>query len=214
MSKVFIVGSNAQYDNMFADEGWEVVLTMDDADLVQFTGGEDVTPFLYSEPVHKRTYYNENRDYFELDLFETCVKEGKKMAGICRGGQFLNVANGGKMWQHVNNHGLHGTHPAVNVLDGVTYQVTSTHHQMMRPAKQGMVLLVAKNIASIKEHMINDKGVIKTVVVTPGHKEHDVEAVYYPRTKSLCFQPHPEMSGGKGCRGLYFHYLSKYLELE
>ena len=45
--------------------------------------------------------------------------------------QFLCVMNGGKLVQNCKNHALWGTH---GITDGVvTYEITSTHHQMQYP---------------------------------------------------------------------------------
>ena len=40
-----------------------------------------------------------------------------------------------------------------------------------------------------------------------------MEAVFYPETKSLCFQPHPEFNtfGGLECREAYFFFINNYL---
>jgi len=66
---------------------------------VVFTGGADVSPFMYGEKKLSVTCNDEHRDEQEKLFFERYTKVPK--VGICRGGQFLNVMNGGKMWQHV-----------------------------------------------------------------------------------------------------------------
>src|SRR5574343_347632 len=103
-TKIFIIAGNSQYYSLFCDIGWEAVSTIEKADLVCFTGGEDVSPSLYGEQRHPRTYHNMNRDDRETELFNQCLKNQTPMVGICRGGQFLNVMNGGKMYQDVSHH--------------------------------------------------------------------------------------------------------------
>jgi gamma-glutamyl-gamma-aminobutyrate hydrolase PuuD len=126
------------------------------------------------------------------------------MAGICRGGQFLNVMNGGKMWQHVNNHAMAGVHPAENIKTGEVIDVTSTHHQMMRPSEQGVILLTAS--LSTRKETATERVL--------GKKESDIESVFYPKTNNLCFQPHPEyVSVNHPCQVLFFRYLKECLNL-
>ena len=55
MRKVYIVGGGGDYKSMFEGEGWEVVDCFSKADLIQFTGGADVSPALYGESTHPQT---------------------------------------------------------------------------------------------------------------------------------------------------------------
>ncbi|UCW44423.1 hypothetical protein [Pseudomonas phage PPAT] len=56
---------------MFGKMGWEVVGIKDffNADLIQFTGGSDVTPMLYGESLHPKTYCSQRRDLEEAGYF-------------------------------------------------------------------------------------------------------------------------------------------------
>jgi gamma-glutamyl-gamma-aminobutyrate hydrolase PuuD len=207
MRKVLIVNSSAEYVAMFIQQqGWHVTNSLDEADLVQFTGGSDVSPYLYGEKEHPRTYAHKERDLLEVRMFERCLEFQKPMAGICRGGQFLNVMNEGTMYQDVNNHAMTGTHGVKDLYSQDVYQATSTHHQMMRPSKKGLILAIASPpLATRKEYV--DDGNIK--LVTNDHV--DVEAVYYPKSNCLCFQPHPEFRNGMECREHYFRYIEDYI---
>lgn len=204
MKKVFIVGGGYQYSNMFANAGWMIVDQLDEADLVQFTGGEDVTPMFYNESPHPQTYYNPERDQYEADIFYNAVALGKPMAGICRGGQFLNVMCGGRMFQHVTKHCQ--DHLLTDVSSGEVILVSSTHHQMMRQGPTGIVLAYA-NQGSVKEHMENGK----IVTVIEGNEWQDVEVVSYPKERVLCFQPHPEFPGYPGMTQYYFLLIEELL---
>ena len=44
-------------------------------------------------------------------------------------------------------------------------------------------------------------------------KNTDVEALFYPRSRSLCFQPHPEYKGAhaRETHEVYFHFLDEYI---
>ena len=206
MKSVFIVSSNGQYDAMFKGQGWDVVNDIDKADLVQFTGGADVSPHLYGEAVHPSTGADGNRDDNEKSMFLICQDLGIPMAGICRGGQFLNVMSGGSMWQHVNNHAIWGTHEVFDLWTNELYQATSTHHQMMRASHDAVVVAVGQDISTFRTEMV---GEVPT--------QHDVsgiddqEVLWYPKTRCLCFQPHPEYDEGEECRVHYFNYINEYI---
>ena len=208
--KVFIEGGGQAYERMFTDRGWEVVDYAEDADLIQFTGGEDVTPYLYNEEAHPQTCFNPPRDVSCTILYEK-YKDVPK-AGICRGGQFLNVINGGKMYQHIDGH-ANGQMHKVHVLGrdntaNAIINVSSTHHQMMRPSKDGIVLVWA--FESLEREFMNDKKI--EVDIKLGHR--DVESVFYAHTLSLSFQPHPEFfKPGHPCQELYFDLLQEHLGL-
>lgn len=182
MPSVFIVG-HKDYDitSMFLKQGWEISTNSEEADLLQFTGGEDVTPALYGEGKHPTTDNNPDRDAFESDVYHYYIDKPK--AGICRGGQFLNVMNGGKMWQHVNNHTR--PHKATVFKSNQSFLVTSTHHQMMIPSMEGYIILEASE-STIKMDALKSYNFEKP--------EMDCEAVVYPETKTFCYQPHPEWS--------------------
>jgi carbamoylphosphate synthase small subunit len=193
---------------MYLMYGWKVVENLYDADLLQFTGGADVTPSLYGQVAHPTTHFNTARDDKEIEIFNT-YKGKKPMAGICRGGQFLNVVNGGKMYQDVDGHAIHGTHAATDTRTGKVIQVSSTHHQMMRPAAEGDVLCVASE-ATYKEHMYG-----KQVQYGPVGEGLDTEVVLYRDTACLCFQPHPEFVVAsrqyRECSDYFFECLEEVL---
>ena len=210
--RVFIVGGGGAYGDMYRDAGWMVTKNIHEADLVQFTGGEDVSPFLYGEAKHKNTGNNPKRDEEEQKVFNFCLGAGIPMVGICRGGQFLNVMNGGKMWQDVNNHG--GSHTAFALGIGPV-TVSSTHHQMMRPnTNKEFLVLMNASLSTRKAQM---HGTVETVTYVDvnqrGRAGDDVESIYYPDTMTLCYQPHPEFNTCKDtpCRDVFFFFLNNYL---
>jgi hypothetical protein len=204
---VFIVGPSVQYKEMFEKEGWKVVNNVLHCDLIQFTGGEDVNPALYNEPAHKATYFNPHRDEKEQIFFSSALKARIPMAGICRGGQFLNVMNGGRMWQHVDGHAIQGTHECKDVHTGEVFQVTSTHHQMMIPHETAVVIGIT-DCSRVKERMRH--GFVEPISII-GKGDSDYEILFYPTTESLCFQPQPEFDGYDELRQRYFSYIDEYL---
>jgi gamma-glutamyl-gamma-aminobutyrate hydrolase PuuD len=204
--KVYIVESSQQYEDMWVNAGHEVVHGMGNCDIVQFTGGEDVSPYLYGEATHQKTYNSIQRDEYEIGIFQEATKMDLPMVGICRGGQFLNVMCGGKMFQHVDGHALADTHYATDTFTGVIHEVSSTHHQMMRCGKWGKTVGIASE-ASYKEYMDADG-----IVATDVGQEADVEVVSYSNHKVLCFQPHPEFfAPGHDCFDWYFTLIEREL---
>jgi GMP synthase-like glutamine amidotransferase len=202
MPKVYIVGGGyGSYTRLFTDYGWEVLLTPEGADLIQFTGGEDVDPSLYCEGVHHRTYFNKARDTAEAAVFEAYL--GKvAMAGICRGGQLLNVLSGGSLYQDVNHH----TRPHDILTPDGDYicLATSTHHQMMIPGNGAEVLAIGLESTRREVQPGNNP-----VIYQGAHD--DTEVVYYEGPKGvLCFQPHPE-HGPKALKDYYFKLIKDYL---
>lgn len=189
--KVHIVNPNRQYVDMFTAAGWDIKPLNSYLDLVCFTGGADVSPIMYGETPHETTFSQAQRDAIEAGIYNDCLAAAVPMVGICRGGQFLNVMNGGKMWQDVDNHAIHGTHEAQCLVSMTTVGVTSTHHQMMIPADDGMVLMTAEE-SKWRTTMADgyESRIMRPVT------DLDVEAVYYETTSCLCYQPHPEYADG------------------
>ncbi|HEY9660041.1 MAG TPA: gamma-glutamyl-gamma-aminobutyrate hydrolase family protein, partial [Allocoleopsis sp.] len=132
MKKVCIINGGDTYRRMFTDMGFTPCDTLDEADLVCFTGGADVSPELYGHKEHPSTFASKFRDEEEMVLYKEAVKLQKPLVGICRGGQFLNVMSGGEMYQDVTKHTM--SHDLTDLETGEVVYVTSTHHQMMKPS--------------------------------------------------------------------------------
>lgn len=185
--KVYIVEGNYQYSRLFFKLGYTEVDSVEKADLVCFTGGEDVTPALYGQKAHRSTYSNQHRDDREGVIFRRALELSIPMVGICRGAQFLNVMSGGAMYQDVSEHTT--PHMLTDRFTRDEILVTSTHHQMMKPSKDAHILATAK-LGGWREHYDE-----REVLVHEPVSETDYEVVFYRKTNCLCFQPHPEMVG-------------------
>lgn len=201
--KVLIIDGNQQYHKMFLNAGWEITTNIEEADILQFTGGQDVSPFLYGQPVHPTTYCDPRRDLVESGYFQWGERLGKKMAGICRGGQFLNVMNGGSMYQDIEGHGIHGTHWCRDFTTDKIHEVTSTHHQMMKPGSKAEVIAAGADATDVIDY--NGAEFLRIPKLSSN------EVLFYPTTNSLCFQPHPEFAGADTTRDYYFELLKRYL---
>lgn len=187
---------------MFRSAGWKVLKRdIHVADLIQFTGGHDVSPNLYGEAKHVSTSTNPLRDNREILIFQQGLSLNIPMAGICRGGQFLNVMCGGSLYQHVDGH-AGGIHEAKDVRTSKTFKVTSTHHQMMLPSKDADIIVTA-SCSTKKERMKTDYGVLVVFDRAP----IDIEVLYYPAQNCLCFQPHPEFQNQEELAIRYMDYV-------
>lgn len=186
------------YVQMFNNEpGYEAVLDFDKADAVCFTGGADVEPRRYGEIELDTTYSDRHRDQNDLWMFNKAQAAGKLLIGICRGGQFLNVMNGGKLWQDIDGHTV--DHELVDKQTGEVVLVTSTHHQEMRPTDEAVILATARVAYQKRSATLKFRNV----------SEPDIEAVWYRASKSLCFQPHPEFYGADSTRQYFFSLLDR-----
>ncbi len=201
--RVFVVGGGHQYVKMFFDAGFKGARSVEDADIVCFTGGSDVTPSYYGEEALPGTHFDKRRDEVESYIYGECLGLKKAMVGICRGGQFLNVMNDGKLWQDVDNHAIRDKHDVIDKRTGeVKANMTSTHHQMMIPAVDAKVIAVANLSCNKKAAKMEWHGEPKTW--------QDVEVVWYDGTNSLCFQPHPEFQNGE-CRNYFLDLVDEFI---
>ena len=154
-------------------------------DLIQFTGGSDVSPVLYNEVALPTTHSHWERDASEAAVYEKARALGIPMVGVCRGLQFLHVMNGGTLYQHKENHGTphsirasnsplkmmadgRGTEP----YDDRLLSVNSIHHQLCRH-NLDMVVLATSSVCSDPPFL-------------------EIEAAYYLKTRCFGVQFHPE----------------------
>lgn len=187
--KIYVVGGNNYYINFIKDV--EIVDNLEDAQLVVFTGGEDVTPSLYGCKKYPNTYCNPKRDKEEWEIFKRINPKTQIVYGCCRGSQFVCCMNGGKLVQHVSAHAIGCTHGITNGI--YVYQITSTHHQMQYPFnlvehKDYELLYTSYDVENYtyKGDQINSKEI----------KGREPEIVLYHKDNlpiCLAVQGHPEM---------------------
>lgn len=79
---------------------------LDRLDGLLFSGGGDVHPRYFDEPLNGADpeSIDLKRDELELALGRAALAQDLPIFGICRGCQVLNVAAGGKMVQHFDHH--------------------------------------------------------------------------------------------------------------
>lgn len=186
--KVYVVGPQQGYARFIKNH--ELVDSQEKADVVIFTGGEDVSPSLYGCKKHPTTCSNLGRDKEEKRAFDK-IRPDQLAVGICRGSQFLCVMNGGKLIQNCRNHAIGRTH---EITDGkVAFQITSTHHQMQYPFElkndDYTMLYWAGGLSgdSLEGDGIDMEEVFK-------HGEPEI-VLYHKEGKAKCLaiQGHPEM---------------------
>lgn len=201
--KVFIAFPDRATREMFISRGWEVVPIIEKVDLICFTGGADVGPQMYGQHRHPSTHIDNSRDVIDAGYFNIALAEDIPMVGICRGGQLLNVLSGGSMYQDVDNHT--NDHVIKDLITETEVFATSTHHQMMRPSETAVVVATAQE-ATDKVYMNEHGTPVKAV-----KPEADVEVCYYPTTRALCFQPHPEYRHQDELADYFFELIESYL---
>lgn len=186
---IFVVGGATNYANFI--EGAQLVDNLEKADVVLFTGGEDVDPSLYGCEKHPSTHSNIKRDLEEKAIFEKVNPNKQVCVGCCRGSQFLCVMNGGLLVQNCYNHAIGYTHGITN--GNMTYQITSTHHQMQYPynldGKDYSLLYIADEVRSGD---YEGDGINEDTIYSLG----EPEIVLYHKKglpKCLAVQGHPEM---------------------
>lgn len=187
---VFIVtgGMERATRPIFMRKGFNLVDRMTDANIVCLTGGSDISPAIYNQThLDGRVATLSDRDKHELDNINEAVDLGLFMFGICRGGQLLNVFNGGTLWQHVEGHG--GSHKITDCMTERSLVTSSVHHQAFRVTSEATIVATSTGISRAKYGL--DRKWLPGVNSDTGD-EVDVEACWYEKTRSLCVQGHPE----------------------
>lgn len=185
--RVYVVGPSIGYSRFIED--CVLVDRMEEAEVVLFTGGEDVNPEVYGCKAHKTTYFTRRRDKQEIAAFHQ-VQPNQLAVGVCRGVQLFCALYGGILVQDCSGHCGCGRHQITNGQD--TYTTTSIHHQMQYPFELDRsdyeVLFWSKGISRYYE---GDK-INPSLLRKYGEPE---VTVYHRKGMPTCFgvQGHPEM---------------------
>ena len=170
--KAFVVSHGSGYYGMLEQLGFALATDYDMKPVVVvFTGGTDIGPHLYGqEPGPHTGAPDRDRDWREERMFKECVARGIPMLGICRGAQLLSALSGAALHQHEWGHTQ--SHP-ITTSDGEEVMVTSTHHQII-------------DLSEVPEDNY------KLLAYATHRETKDAEAVWWPHTKALAVQFHPE----------------------
>lgn len=199
--KLYCVGYGYGYANWFEDveltgDFEDPKFQIEDADIVLFTGGEDINPAIYGKEPHPTSYWPGGcseimgRDLREIKAFKR-VRPDALAYGTCRGMQLLAALNGAILCQDVSNHWCAGTHEIHND-NGDKYRITSLHHQMVYPFDLNPEWYdILFKTTPRSEHYYGD-GIDKTMYEL--HGEPEVILFHKPGLpKCLGVQGHPEM---------------------
>ncbi len=147
-------------------------------------GGRDIHPALYN---HKDVGSNVGpkpcfRDRLELSLFKRAVEIGLPIIGVCRGAQMGCIGSGGTLIQDVTGH--QGAH-LMDTRDGMRIPTTSVHHQMLHLDGTEHEL-IAWSAPRLSRHYWHAEEQIDALTFK------EPEIVWFPKTKCLGIQGHPE----------------------
>jgi gamma-glutamyl-gamma-aminobutyrate hydrolase PuuD len=187
---VHVVGSAfdvADFAEMFARAKCWKAKSIETADLVVFAGGADVDPALYGESAHATSKFFPARDSADIASYLICRNKGIPMLGVCRGAQFINVMEGGKLYQDVDGH--QSNHPIYDLKHRKMIDpISSVHHQMVRDNTEGGMEVIATCARSTTRALNRDE--------EDTEKDHvDIEAFFYRSVCALGIQGHPEYRG-------------------
>ena len=204
MNKVLVLRGDSYkaVGELFASLGCEVVYDsslLSEVNLVVFTGGSDVSPYIYGEEPAGARGCDPRRDEIELSIWNGAKSLNLPCVGICRGGQLLNVLNGGSMIQDIKPM-LSGDVTMIIPEDAESYdtlEVRVDHHQGMIPDETDHDVLWISHPSGHR---------VPRGIPLPWYE------IFYPDTKDLCVQYHPEW-GHEGTKQRFISLLKRFLDV-
>lgn len=146
-----------EYQRCVADAGGQPLIASPFADAAEIaetadawliSGGDDIPGELFGQVTHEQAKLAHPMRYpFELALHEAFLETRKPILGICFGSQFLTVASGGSLHQHLPDllgHAIHTEGKSFVTADGMLseivgaepFEVACFHHQAIdRPGE-------------------------------------------------------------------------------
>ncbi len=152
-----------------------------DVDGLLLPGGWDVDPAFYGETKDEKVGpIDRELDETELELFRQARERAIPVLGICRGQQVINVALGGSLVQHLDDHDVRslGRRHLAHTIEVDPYselgraagehkiRVNSLHHQAIRRLAPGLHE-TAKGEDGTVEGVESDDGLIVAVQCHP-----------------------------------------------
>lgn len=159
-------------------------------DALILTGGGDIDPVHYDQPLHPATRsIDPDRDRFELDLTRMAVERGLPLLGICRGIQVLNVALGGTLIQDVADQV-----PAALVHQTPEDVPIATHHVRLQPNSRLAALIQCTDLLTNSSHHQAIQSLAPALRVVGWSQDGVVEAVEsMDQAFVIGVQWHPEL---------------------
>lgn len=165
-----------------------------DIDLILFDGGSDVHPILYGGIYSKHLSVDLLRDWMEVIIYNFYKNLGVPMSGICRGSQFLNVMNGGTLYEDLPTEKLGHTklHDVVvekcssfskytRLQTGDVIRVNSFHHQAVKILGNNLYPVLSDKKTGVIEGFASKDDKIRAVQSHPEYEEKD-----YPNRFKIC----------------------------
>ena len=146
-----------------------------------FSGGGDIDPKFFGQEPHPKidTVFIE-RDEFEFELYKKAKALNIPILGICRGLQLINVAEGGTLNQHIENHVVS---PRDALAHGVNVDTSSILYSVINCERM--------EVNSI-HHQVIDKALENVKITAWSQNEGFPEAIEVLGKKILGVQWHPE----------------------
>lgn len=149
-------------------------------------GGTDINPQIYEQILLPQTDFPDvKRDVHEIAQVNNAIFKGEPIIGVCRGAQLLCALNDGSLYQHSIGHNK--SHSLwVNNVENYSDEfeienVAADHHQIMRPKGDYIIWAYSEHDTEVWDEN-GERSVINFVP----------EVVWWPETKCLAIQPHPE----------------------
>ena len=169
-------------------EQLKVILDMCDGLLLP--GGVDVNPSYYDEDPHQQLgFVQPDMDAIGIKLIQLAAERKMPMLGICRGGQMLNVAFGGSLYQDI----------------AATYEKPSIQHQQKAPSslamhkikvEEGTLLFEIIGSTEVFTNTLHHQAVKalgKDLIVSARASDGIIEAIESEDRTILGLQWHPEL---------------------
>ncbi|WP_249408565.1 gamma-glutamyl-gamma-aminobutyrate hydrolase family protein [Frigoribacterium sp. CFBP 13605] len=169
----------------------ELLRVTADADAIVILGGEDLSPRLYGGATG---YPGEGRhdpvaDEAQLAVVRRAVARRTPLLGICRGHQLINVALGGDLVQHLDDHdGVHRT------PDAPVDQLMHPHAVGLEPGSRLARALGAEPVVQSAHHQAVGR-LGRGLCVVGRASDGTVEAVEHDSAPVVGVQWHPEDRG-------------------
>jgi gamma-glutamyl-gamma-aminobutyrate hydrolase PuuD len=133
----------------FFESRAEAAETLARIDGVVFIGGDDIDPVRWGDKLHPKAKLMEKvREESDFAALAEALTADKPLLGVCLGCQELNVAAGGSLSQHIENHEGGAKH-GVEIVKGTRLEgilgrrpgkVLSFHHQAIAKVGRGLVV--------------------------------------------------------------------------
>jgi putative glutamine amidotransferase len=190
-------------------QNWDDI---EDCDGIVLTGGVDTCPRFYdnerTDYPNKPQTWNEERDEFEMHVFETALNFDHPVLAICRGLQLVNISLGGDLIQDLeeagkNDHRRHGD------MDG-QHSISITENSLLNQVSQA----TTGNINSAHHQAVGR--VSDELMVSAVSPDGVVEAIEWKEKEGepwlLAVQWHPERMKDKETSPLSKNIREKFLE--